>query len=129
MANGDPALAWRVVLGSPKQWDIGGRIEERHDCSTRPVNRGQVGAFMQIAVDTCQRQIFTDGLSAVLERCQLINVMRARVCQLRYQAVCAAFPGPLKHQTAQMLRYVCTGHGRVPGGASARMTAGATRAP
>ena len=82
------------------------RIEQRNDCSTRPVNRCQVGAFMQIAVYTGQRQIFTDRLSAVLESYQMINVMRASVCQLRHQAVFAAFPGPLNHQTAQMLRYV-----------------------
>jgi hypothetical protein len=87
------------------------RIEERNDCTARPVNRSQVGALMKIAVYTGQRQIFTDGLSAVLESCQMINVMRARICQLRYQAVFAAFPGPLNHQPAQMLRYVCTGHG------------------
>lgn len=82
------------------------RIEERNDCSTRPVNRCQVRAFMKIAVYTCQSQIFTDCLSAVLESCQMINVMCARVCQLRHQAVFAAFPGPLNHETAQMLRHV-----------------------
>ena len=66
---------------------------------------------MLYPVYTCQRQIFTDCLSAVLESCQMINVMRASVCQLRYQAVFAAFPGSLNHQTAQMLRMYERGMG------------------
>src|SRR5271165_3513694 len=69
------------------------RIEERHHETGRGVDSGQVGAFLEIAVPACERQVVEPRQSTMLSSNDVLNVKGAPKRRLRQMAILAKIRG------------------------------------
>ena len=82
------------------------RVEQPGERAGERVNAGQVGAFVEIAVDAREAEIGLIIGAAVLARADVLEVQgRERRVILMQAAILAAVRGPLAHEGSRRLRH------------------------
>jgi hypothetical protein len=80
---------------------LGSRIEKPHNLPDSRIDRGKIGSLVVVAFRTCISQVFANGLPAVFDSNDVIDLMGVRSVVLVNKAILATLSCPLNYQTTQ----------------------------
>src|SRR5262245_16850720 len=77
------------------------RVKQRHNLTSFQINRGNVAAFLTVAVKAGIARIISGGRSPMFFSDDMVNFMRHKVIGVMQQAVFAATTGPFDDLSPQ----------------------------